>query len=327
MKTKTLDIVVPVLDEADNLPLLLDRLEAALCDLPQIEWSLTLVDDGSTDASWEVIEGLAEKRPCVRGLRLSRNYGHQHALLAGLEHSEADAVVTMDADLQHPPELIPSLIEEWENGAKIVNTQRKDPTEWSTLKRWSSALYYRVFSFLSGVAIRPGMADFRLLDRQVVDSIRQFREQTLFLRGLVQIVGFKEAVILYQGEVRHAGQTKYTLGRMLRFAGAGVFSFSLMPLRIATVIGVLTSLLAFAELIYVVYIRLFTDRSVVGWASGLALISLMFGIQFILLGIIGEYLGNVLVETRGRPRYLIMQTTVPSQPDVTAEPGTDTSDR
>lgn len=307
-KKSRVSIVIPVFNEAENLETLCAQLAQVLGGLA-ISWEVILVDDGSSDASWSVIEKISRGEHRIKGLRFSRNFGHQYALLAGLLHAEGSAVITMDADLQHPPSLIPQLIKEWEGGQKIVNTLRIEPQSLPFFKKITSRLFYSVFAFLSGIPLESGMADFRLLDRQVVDAILQFREQGLFLRGIVQLIGYSTAKVEYQCQERYRGKSKYTLGKMIRFAWNGITSFSLVPLRISIVIGVLTSLFAFYQLGEAIYVKLFTHRAVPGWASAFGLSSLMFGLLFIFLGILGEYIGRILIEARGRPRYLITQKT------------------
>jgi glycosyltransferase involved in cell wall biosynthesis len=304
-----LTVVVPAYKEAANLEHLHAELVRSLTPL-LCSWELILVDDGSPDQTWERIVGLHEKDPHVRGFRLSRNFGHQYALLAGLSEARGAAVITMDADLQHPPSIVPSLVEEWQRGSKIVHTVRKDCPGMSWSKRVTSKMFYRVFSFLSGVPLSPGMADFRLLDRQVVTQVLKLKESGLFWRGLVQWVGYRSSKVEYECAERFAGKTSYNFRQMLRFAWTGITSFSIVPLRMATVLGLLTSLFAFYQLLDAVYIKLFTHKAVAGWASLYVLVSLLFGILFILLGMIGEYIARILEEVRDRPRFVISDQTV-----------------
>jgi polyisoprenyl-phosphate glycosyltransferase len=300
----TLSVVVPAFFEESSLPQLHRELVAVL-DAGDLTWELIVVDDGSTDGTWRQIEALHRKDARVRGLRLSRNFGHQYALFAGLTQASGLAVVMMDGDLQHPPAVVPQLLDEWEKGAKIVHTMRRDPPTLPWIKRLTSRLFYRVFSFLSGVKLFAGSADFRLLDRQVVDQVLRLREDGLFLRGLVHWVGFPSATVEFTCGERFAGTSKYDLWRMMRFAWTGITSFSVVPLRLAVILGLITSLGAFYQLGEALYIKLFTDRAVPGWASVIGLMSLLFGVLFILLGILGEYLARVLQEVRGRPRFIV----------------------
>jgi glycosyltransferase involved in cell wall biosynthesis len=303
-----LSIVVPAYKEAGNLEQLhaelVRNLEPLWCT-----WELILVDDGSPDATWEHIVSLHEKDHRVRGVRLSRNFGHQYALLAGVSEARGAAVITMDGDLQHPPSVIPSLVWEWQRGNKIVHTIRRELPGLSWTKRFTSKMFYRVFSFLSGVPLREGMADFRLLDRQVVNEIVKLKESGLFWRGLVQWVGYRSAYVEYDCAERFAGSSSYNFVRMLRFAWTGITSFSMVPLRLATGVGLVTSLFAFYQLLDAVYVKVFTNRAVPGWASLYVLVSLLFGILFLLIGICGEYIARILEEVRGRPRFVISDQT------------------
>lgn len=299
-----LSIVVPSYFEEDNLQKLYDELINTL-ESTDMNFEVILVDDGSTDKTWRKIQELNLKDPRIKGLQFSKNFGHQYALLAGLNFAKGNAIITMDADLQHPPEFILQLIKAWEEGFKIVNTKRIDNKKISYLKKLTSKVYYKIFSFLSGVDIDPGMADFRLLDRQVVDEILKFGESGLFLRGLISWLGYPQTAIEYQAANRFAGTTKYTFKKMFKFALDGISSFSLVPLRLGIILGVFTSVLAFIELIYVVSVRVFSDSVIPGWASGLGVVSFLFGVLFIIIGILGEYIGYILIETKRRPRFII----------------------
>ena len=299
-----LSVVVPTYEEEDNLHQLHQELLKVLPAL-DLSWEVIFIDDGSKDASWEIVSALNAADPRFKGVRLSRNFGHQYALFAGICHARGRAVISMDADLQHPPEVIPALIDEWRKGSKIVNTVRLEQEDLSLFKRVTSRWYYRVFSLLGGVEIKAGMADFRLLDRIVVDSVLQLREGGLFLRGLIQWMGYPAAEVAFQPRARFGGRSKYTMMKMLKFAWAGISSFSIVPLRIGIFIGIATSFLAFVELFFVIYLKLFTDTLVPGWASVVGITSFLFGILFIMLGIIGEYIGRILWEVKSRPRFLV----------------------
>ncbi len=305
-KEKLLSVVIPIFNEEDNIIEVYTALSKVLSSISYTV-EIIFVDDGSRDQTWNKITQLHQTDSLVKGIRFSKNYGHQYALHAGLNYAIGDIVVSMDGDLQHPPEVIPQLIDEWEKGNMVVNTIRKNEKDISFFKKWTSKVFYRLFSLLSGVHLESGMADFRLLDKRVVEDLCSFRERELFLRGMIQIIGYPTTQIKYLCQARNAGVSKYTLRKMVKFACTGISSFSMVPLRISIILGLITSVLSFAELFYVVYVRLFTNTTVSGWASSVAITSFLFGILFILLGIIGDYIGHILIEVRGRPRFLVQE--------------------
>ena len=306
-----ISIVVPAHNEEHNIEPLFERvrvqMHAAAEEPEAADWEMVIVDDGSKDATWERIAALSGRERRLRGIRLSRNFGHQNALLAGLAAARGDAVISMDADLQHPPELLPRLLEKWREGYQIVHAIRRDP-HGTFAKKLTSRLYYRLFSYLSGVRIEPGAADFRLLDREVLDEILKFKEEGLFLRGIVHWVGYPTASIPFECCDRHAGCSSYDLRKMLRLAWHGISSFSLVPLRIAVVIGLLASTLSFLGVGYAILGWWLDSDAVPGWASSLAITSALFGLLFMVLAIFAEYMGRILVEARGRPRFLVQET-------------------
>ncbi len=301
-----LSVVVPALDEEDNVEPFAKRLDETLGD-GSLSWELIFVDDGSQDATWSRIESLNARDLRVGGIRLSRNFGHQHALLAGLSRARGQAVITMDADLQHPPRLIPRLVDEWRKGNRIVHTVRRYTGRQSLFKRFTSQVFYRLFSFLSGTELESGMADFRLLDRQVVDSLLSCEEEGFFLRGLVQWIGFPSSKVGFECEPRHSGVTKYNLRRMLALLWRGIGSFSIVPLRLAMLLGLLTSAFAAEQGIEAIYRKLVLGSTVPGWTQTMVVLTFLFGILFVLLGIIGEYIGRILIEVRRRPRFLVLE--------------------
>jgi glycosyltransferase involved in cell wall biosynthesis len=299
-----LSIVLPAYNEAENLREVYVSFAKVLNSL-NLPWELVIADDGSQDGTWCEIVALHHADGRVKGVQLSRNFGHQYALFAGLSQAAGSAVISMDADLQHPPELIPTLVEQWRAGYKIVNTVRMDSPTLSRFKRTTSALYYSVLSKLSGVPMRRGMSDCRLLDRQVLEELLSFGEAGLFLRGLIVWMGYPTTWVPFNCRDRQRGQSKYTMRKMALFALDGITSFSVIPLRIGILVGGLTSVLAFAELTYALAMKLSGGRTVPGWASAVSVVSFLFGVLFVLLGLIGEYVGRILIEVRRRPRFLI----------------------
>jgi dolichol-phosphate mannosyltransferase len=287
-----ISIVVPAYNEERNLELLYSGVRAGLDPLGADEWELVIVDDGSTDRTWQRISALNVADSRVRGVRLSRNFGHQSALMAGLAAARGRAVITMDADLQHPPAVIPELILKWQQGFHIVHAIRRDAQNLPWFKRVTSRLYYRLFAFFSGVEIEAGAADFRLLDRQVLDEILQFEEEGLFLRGIVHWVGYATASVTFECSERYAGATKYGLRKMLRLGWHGMSSFSLVPLRIGIVIGLLSSTLAFLGVGYAILGKWLDDTAIPGWASSVAISSFLFGVLFVFLAVLAEYVGQ-----------------------------------
>lgn len=307
-----ISIVVPAYNEERNLDVLYARLREQLEAL-RTHWELVIVDDGSADGTWNAITALGSRDARVRGVRLSRNFGHQNALLAGLASARGRAVIMMDADLQHPPEVVAQLIKRWQEGFQIVHTIRRDPPSVSRLKRITSKLYYRVFSYLSGVEIEPGSADFRLVDRQVLDEILKFKEEGMFLRGIVHWVGYDTASVTFDCRERHAGTSGYSLRKMMSLAWNGVSSFSLLPLRIAIAVGLLSSTLAFLGVGYAIIGKwYYYDDAIPGWASTVAIVSFLFSVLFLFLAVLAEYVGRIVVEVRGRPRFLVRETTRPA---------------
>ena len=301
-----LSIVIPVCNEQGSLKELYDRLSAVLKPL-NLAYEIIMVDDGSTDGSLAAISELRQADPRVKFLSFSRNFGHMVALTAGLDHAAGKAVITMDADLQHPPQLIPTLLEKWRAGAEVVNSLRKGTKGASLFKSLSAGFFYWLLNRIARLDLPANTADYRLLDRKAVDSLKKVRERSRFLRGLVRWVGFKQVCVDYQADARFAGRTKYSTGRMIAFALDGIISFSAVPLRLATYLGLTVAGLSFLYILYAVYIRLFTSRAIEGWTSVLVTVLFIGGVQLIFLGILGEYLSRVFEETKQRPLYIVRE--------------------
>lgn len=310
---KKISIVVPCFNESENIA----AISKAILEQQKFtehQLSLIFVDDGSSDETWAVIENISAENHAVSGICLSRNFGHQYALLAGLSEARGDAVIMLDGDLQHPPSLIPEMIEKWTSGAEIVTTTRLESEDVSFLKRLTSSAFYKVFSLLSGVKMTPGQADFRLLDAKVLRTITSMPEYSLFLRGIVSWVGYCSENIVYQAAERHAGTSKYSWKKMISFSLDAIFSFSNLPLRLSAYFGIFLFVLSMIYLCYTVIIRLAfandpTSGLIPGWASIVVLICFFFSILFIQLGIFGEYINRIFTQVKSRPRYIISQTT------------------
>ncbi len=300
----TLSVVLPVFNEQDTLPLTYRRLCEVLSTL-DADCELLFIDDGSTDDTDAVLEALRRRDPRVRRVTLSRNFGHQAALLAGLEHARGQAVVTMDADLQHPPELIPQMVALWRQGWEIVQAVRRQPANESRLRRIGSRGFYRLLGALSRVQVTPGASDFRLMDRVAVEALLACRERCRFHRGLVHWIGFRRTELPYDAAPRAAGRSKYSWRAIWRLAGDAIFAFSTWPLRLAGLAGVVVSLVATGYLAFVLWARLFTDRTVPGWTSILAAVLVLGGVQLVVLWILGEYVGRLYEEAKQRPIYIV----------------------
>lgn len=299
-------VIVPCYYEEGSLPFLYEKLIPILKSYPDYE--IIFVDDGSTDETLNVIKKLRSRNQKIRYFSFSRNFGHQNALKAGLDHALGDCVVSMDSDLQHPPEIIPSLIAKWLEGYEVVYTKRLDDPNLSLFKRWSSKSFYWVLNRLSKIDLGEGCADFRLLDKKVVVSLRGINESDLFFRGLISWIGFKQFRVEYAPESRVWGKTKYNFGKMVRFSLAGITAFSTRPLHLSTMLGSFLSFLCMLYVLWVLYLKIFTNESVLGWATIVVSILFIGSMQLMLMGIIGEYLGKLFMQSKGRPLYIISES-------------------
>jgi dolichol-phosphate mannosyltransferase len=302
-----ISLVLPVYNEEQSLPEFYRRLKEVLASIDE-SYEMIFVDDGSTDASLNILRELRDADDTVKLLSLSRNYGHQVALAAGIDYCRGDAAIVMDTDLQHPPELVPRMLEEWHNGYDVVYSVRTSIEDVSFIKRLTSRAFYGVLSRLTDTDMPMYAPDFKLMDRRVLEGLRSIRERSRFFMGLVSWVGYKQKGVEFAAPKRYAGETKYTLGSLLRFAVDGIVSFSWAPLRLATYFGFLISLASFVYVAYAVAVRLFTDRAVAGWASIIVVVLFLGGIQLITIGIIGEYIGRIYDEVKRRPLYLIRES-------------------
>lgn len=300
-----LSIVIPVLNEAQTIPLLLARLRGALRD---VNWEAIFVDDGSTDATPTILEHAALEDERVKLLCLSRNFGHQTAVTAGLDFANGDAVVVMDADLQDPPELLPQMIDLFRQGYDIVSPQRIARQGETRFKRSTAKLFYKFLARMADTQLTPDVGDFRLFSRRAVLAIRALREQHRYMRGMVAWLGLKEAMLPFERQPRAAGETHYPLLKMLRFAWTGVTSFSAFPLRISIAAGCMLSGAGFLYLLRVLYLALCTTTLVSGWASVVALQCVFSGMILLALGAIGDYVARNYEEAKQRPLYVVTET-------------------
>jgi polyisoprenyl-phosphate glycosyltransferase len=307
-----LSVVVPLYQEAAVVPELITRLTRSL-DSTDRDWELVLVDDGSTDGTWDVLRAAALRDNRIRAIRLARNFGHQAALTAGLRAAEGDAVVTMDGDLQHPPEVVPALVAKGAEGPDVVYAIRSASDSEGWFKVMSARTFYWLLNRLASLDLPPGAGDFRYMSRRIVDTLLSMPERSRFLRGMTRWSGFRQTVIEYDRGPRQAGETKYSLRHMVRFAADAIVSFSALPLRIASLLGVTFSLLGGLYLLYVIYVRLFTDTALAGWTSVIIAVLILGGVQLACLGIIGQYLGRVYEELKGRPLFLVWEDTRASE--------------
>lgn len=318
MMRPDVSIVLPARNEARNLPLLVEAIVANLP--PGMSHEIVIIDDGSNDDSLHTLRGLRENRATVHYVSLARNFGHQAALLAGLRHANGRCVISMDADFQHPPAMLPQMIAAWRDGAEIVLTSRMDRGRPGVIKALTSRLFYRCLSYLSDSEIHAGSADFHLLDRNVLRELERFHEPTLFLRGILPTLGFSIARLSYVPDERRHGRTSYSWGRMIQLGVDGVLSVSIKPLRLGILFAVITALLAILYGLYVISVYS-SGRSVPGWASVALIVSVIGAMQLIVLGVIGEYIGRVLRDVRGRPAYIIRESSF--DPTTCAEGATD----
>ena len=302
--TSLLSVIIPCYNEEAVIYETHKRLVDVLQGLPDFALELVYVDDGSHDRTLSLLRQIQFDDERVRVVSFSRNFGHQVAVSAGLEHASGDVVVLIDADLQDPPEVIPAMIECWRGGADVAYGVRHEREGETAFKRWTAKMFYRVIKRLSDVPIPVDTGDFRLMDRKVVDALLAMPERDRFIRGMVAWIGFRQEPVPYKRAARFAGTTKYPLKKMVRFATDGILSFSLVPLRLAIGLGFAASAISVLGILYALVLRIFTQIWVTGWTLGFIAMLFLGGVQMILLGIVGEYLGRVYGETKRRPLYL-----------------------
>ncbi len=307
MKRK-ISVIIPAYNEEDNIPLLAERLYKVF-ELQQVYKLETIfLNDGSQDTSLDVLKMLSIQYKNFYYLDFSRNFGHQNALRAGYDHATGDAIICMDADMQHPPEMIMELVKEWENGYDVVLCKRKNTEQHlGTLKKASSKGFYQALSFLTDIEIEPSAADFRLIDRKVADIIKTLPEKDIFFRGLIAWMGFKQTVIEYDQDARVHGETKYSFRKMVGLAFSGLTSFSVKPLHTAIYLGITISLLSLLYIPYA-FLSYFSGHAISGWASLIVTVSFFGGLQLLILGVMGLYLGKLFMQSKHRPEYIVRET-------------------
>jgi polyisoprenyl-phosphate glycosyltransferase len=298
-----ISVVAPIYNEDGTVAELHRRLAETLPALGPYE--IVFVDDGSSDGSWDRLLELAGKDSHVRLLRLSRNFGHQAALSAGLDAARGDAIVLMDADLQDPPELIPELVAKWREGFDVVYAIRGDREGEPRLRLASISVFYRVLHRISPTGIPPNAGDFRLLSRRAADAISAMPERARFLRGMTSWIGYQQTGVPYRRDARYAGESKYPARKLVRLALDGITSFSTAPIKLVTAIGFVLVVFCFGVLVWSLYVRFFTPHHPQGWTSVIAVVLLLGGVQLLSLGVIGQYVARIFDETKQRPLYLV----------------------
>ncbi|RFZ84449.1 glycosyltransferase [Mucilaginibacter terrenus] len=311
--TKKISVVIPAFNEQENIPVLVQALRKVL-DKLTYDYNVIFVDDGSKDGTISVLRTLNNLDGRIEYIKLSRNFGHQNALKAGLDHADGDCVICMDGDMQHPPELIPAFLSKWEEGFDIVYSRRISTENISWFKRATSNMFYALVNRLSEIHMEPGTADFRLIDRKVADALLQFNEIDPFLRGIIKWLGFSQHGINYSADIRYSGKSKYSLSRMIKFAFQGITSFSIRPLYFAVYLGFAFSAITGVCLPYVLYSYYTGNTNIgyasAGWASILMSIFFLGGLQLIIMGIIGIYVGKIFLQSKLRPNYIIQSTSI-----------------
>ena len=302
---KRISYVLPIYNESGNIPLLYTAIMELAARQSKYDFELVFVNDGSRDDSLEKLLAIQAKDDRIIVVNFARNFGHQIAVTAGLDYATGDAVIIMDSDLQDPPQVCLELIAKWEQGWDVVYAQRRTRKD-TVFKRATAHLFYRMLRQLSEVDIPPNTGDFRLIDRRVVTALQQFNEHNRFLRGLVSYVGFKQTHVLFDRDKRHAGVTGYPFRKMVKFAFDGIISFSWTPLKLISRVGYLISALSFLGALYALIVRIASPETAVpGWAFIAIFVSLIGGIQLIMLGVLGAYIGRIYTEAQNRPLYIV----------------------
>jgi polyisoprenyl-phosphate glycosyltransferase len=302
----TICILTAAYNEGESIRFFYDSVKKVVDKMPY-NFSFCFVNDGSADNTIDIIKSISDEDKTVKYISFSRNFGQQIALKAGIDSIETDAIIMMDSDLQHSPDLIPELISIWQTQkVNMVNTIREEDEELSWFKKASSRWFYKIINRLSDLQLEPGQADFRLIDKQVAITLKNSKEHDVFLRGMMQWIGYKQATLHYKAQKRFAGSSKYTFSKMLSLALAGITSFSVKPLYTAIYIGFAFAGLAFLYLPYVIY-SLITGTAIHGWSSVLITIAFFGGLNLIIMGVLGIYIGKILIQNKQRPLYIIQE--------------------
>ena len=302
---KLISVLIPAYNEEEVLDMLMERLGKLAADQPRYNWEFMFVNDGSRDRTLEIIKQYAERDTRVSYINLSRNFGKETAMIAGFDHVRGDAVVNIDADLQDPPELIPQMIKYWEDGYDDVFARRRSRAGESFVKKLTSQVYYKVLQRSTRIPIQIDTGDFRLLDRRCIDALKQFRESERYTKGMFSWIGYKKKEILYDRDPRAAGTTKWNYGKLVNLAIDGITSFTTAPLRVSTYVGFIVSVVAFAYILYLLIRPLFGVPTGGGYSSIMAVVLFLGGVQLLSLGVIGEYVGRIINETKNRPLYFV----------------------
>ncbi|MBR1804505.1 MAG: glycosyltransferase family 2 protein [Muribaculaceae bacterium] len=310
---KRVTIVVPCYNEEASLPLLYKSLCDVMASHPSYDWEVLMIDDGSTDGTLGQLRQLHQADSRVAYVSLSRNFGKENAMMAGFDHASGDCLVMMDADMQHPPTVIPEMLACWEQGWDDVYARRKSRGRESWLRKRLSLLFYKLLQRSSRFDVLPNVGDFRLLDRKCIDALRQLRESERYTKGMFAWIGFRKKEILFDQQDRQQGQSSWRFGSLLKLAIDGITSFTTAPLRISTIVGLVISLVAFIYMIFVLFKTLIVGEEVQGYPTLILVILFLGGIQLLSLGIIGEYLGRIFNETKRRPIYLVAEQAVGAQ--------------
>ncbi|EGS35620.1 MULTISPECIES: glycosyltransferase family 2 protein [Megasphaera] len=300
---KMLSIVVPVYNEQLNIEKFYTEVIKNVATL-DMAFEIIFVDDGSSDTTPLLLSRLTKQDLHVRALILARNFGHQLAITCGMDHARGDAIITMDGDLQHPPEMIPDLVQKWREGYDVVQTVRESTDDVGILKRLTSKWYYILLNALSPVHITPGGSDFRLIDRRVLETFSLFREHDRFIRGMIGDIGYRQIKVNFVAPKRFAGKSKFSVRKMIHFALDGITAYSKIPLRLALYTGLISGMISILIILHVLYCKI-AGEAIPGWATSMVVVCLIGGLQLIFLGIIGEYIGRIFQEVKNRPLYWV----------------------